>query len=37
MKWISGLKPEKKFGSRPKIEKPENEKLKSRFTLIGQE
>ena len=31
MKGISGLKPEKKIGSRPENEKPKNE----RFTLIG--
>jgi hypothetical protein len=31
----SGLKPEEMFGSRPENEKLENEKLNSRFTLIG--
>ena len=35
MKWISGLKAEWMFGSRHENEKPENEKLNSRFTLIG--
>ena len=30
-----GSRPEKKIGSRPENDKPENEKLNSRFTLIG--